>query len=87
MTQEADPPAPDAVDASDLPPRVAAFNRMTAQALRDVPAVYTRPLSVVRAERAAWARRATGGGVGWMERIERDFDYWKYCATELDFSN
>jgi acetyl esterase len=52
-------------DNSTIDPKVDAFNRMTAQALKQLPALYTIPLAVTRAERANWARSAVVSDAVW----------------------
>src|SRR4051794_1553190 len=53
--------APTAID-----PRVDAFNRMTAQALAQVPPVYTMPVDVARHERAHWTRFSGASDAEWV---------------------
>ena len=57
----------DALIAIAVDPRVVAFNRMTARALAEVAAVYTKPIAETRRERAAWAQRAQHPDARWIE--------------------
>lgn len=63
------PPHPAAEDIASLAidPRVVAFNRMTAQALAEVAAVYTKPIGETRRERAGWAQRTQHPDARWIE--------------------
>ena len=61
-------PHPAAEDAASpaIDPRVVAFNRMTARALAEVAAVYTKPIDETRRERADWAQRARHPDARWI---------------------
>lgn len=60
-------PAAEETASLAIDPRVLAFNRMTAQALAEAGAVYTKPIAETRSERAGWAQRARHPDAGWIE--------------------
>lgn len=75
------PPAEDTVASFVVDPRVVAFNRMTAKALAEVAAVYTKPIAETRRERADWAQRAQHPDARWIEIAGRRLR--QFGAAEL----